>query len=338
MPRNGSGVMSIPNVLVTGTPITVEPHNSNNTDIASEVTNSLALDGQSQMSGQFKAAAGTVGTPGITFGSDLDTGLYRIGGDNVGVACAGAKVLDIGTSGLGVTGTLSASGALSAASLAITADLPITEGGTGQSTATAAFNALSPVTTRGDIITRDASNNIRLAIGAADTLLKSDGTDLSYGKIAAANVTDGVLTHAKLASAVTATQANMEAASATDVFVPPGRQHFHPGHPKAGGNLNGTGTPAFRSGDYGMGAVTDNGTGLYTVAFDTAFADTNYWLTGWGRLDIDSTIHMGALTANSTGTKAAGSISVKSFSVGGGSAGADVDLSEMGMSFWGDYA
>ena len=119
MPRNGSGVMSIPNTLVDQTIITAAAHNTNYADAAAELTNSLALDGQSQMSGQLKAAAGTVAAPGITFGSDLDSGLYRIGGDNVGVACAGAKVLDIGTSGLGVTGTLAASGALSAASLAI---------------------------------------------------------------------------------------------------------------------------------------------------------------------------------------------------------------------------
>jgi hypothetical protein len=80
-----------------------------------------------------------------------------------------------------------------------------------------------------------ASNNERLAIGAADTVLKSDGTDPAYGKIVAANVTDGVLTHAKLASGVTATQANMEAASATDVFVPPGRQHFTQATPRRAG-------------------------------------------------------------------------------------------------------
>ena len=182
MPRNGSGVMSIPNTLVDQTTITAGAHNTNYTDIASEISNSVAVDGQSQMSGQFKFASGTVGAPGLVPGSDLDTGVYRIGGDNLGVACAGAKVLDIGTLGLGVTGTLSASGALSAASLAITADLPISEGGTGQSTATAAFSALSPVTTRGDLIKRGASNNERLAIGAADTVLKSDGTDPAYGR------------------------------------------------------------------------------------------------------------------------------------------------------------
>ena len=116
MPRNGSGVMQVPNTLVNQTTIEVGPHNANYADIASEITNSVAVDGQSQLSGPLKAASGTVGSPGITFGSDTDSGLYRIGGDNLGVACAGAKVLDIGTAGLEDTGTLSASGALSAAS------------------------------------------------------------------------------------------------------------------------------------------------------------------------------------------------------------------------------
>lgn len=59
-------------------------------------------------------------------------------------------------------------------------DLAVADGGTGASTATAAFDALSPVTTRGDIIIRDASNNVRLAVGAANTFLGSDGTDPSY--------------------------------------------------------------------------------------------------------------------------------------------------------------
>lgn len=66
--------------------------------------------------------------------------------------------------------------------------LPIVNGGTGQTAKTAAFNALSPVTTRGDLIIRDATNNVRLAVGAANTVLKSDGTDPSYGLVAAVNV------------------------------------------------------------------------------------------------------------------------------------------------------
>lgn len=60
--------------------------------------------------------------------------------------------------------------------------LPIANGGTSASAAVAAFNALSPVTTRGDVIVRDATNNIRLALGANRNVLTSDGTDLGYAE------------------------------------------------------------------------------------------------------------------------------------------------------------
>lgn len=65
----------------------------------------------------------------------------------------------------------------------VTGALPIANGGTGQITATLGFNALSPVTTRGDIIVRGATNNQRLAVGSANTLLRSDGTDPNYGQV-----------------------------------------------------------------------------------------------------------------------------------------------------------
>lgn len=61
-----------------------------------------------------------------------------------------------------------------------TGQLAISRGGTGASTALGAFNALSPLTTRGDLLTRDASNNVRLAIGAAGRVLGTDGTDPSW--------------------------------------------------------------------------------------------------------------------------------------------------------------
>lgn len=52
---------------------------------------------------------GSAAAPSIAFAADPDTGLYRIGANNLGVAAGGAKVLDIGTTGLGVTGALSSS-------------------------------------------------------------------------------------------------------------------------------------------------------------------------------------------------------------------------------------
>lgn len=53
----------------------------------------------------------------------------------------------------------------------------IANGGTGQTAKTAAFDALSPLTTRGDMIYRDASNNVRLAKGAAGTILNMGAND-----------------------------------------------------------------------------------------------------------------------------------------------------------------
>ena len=51
------------------------------------------------------AAAGTVGAPAIYLSTDTTSGLYRIGANNDGFAISGAKVLDIASTGLGVTGT-----------------------------------------------------------------------------------------------------------------------------------------------------------------------------------------------------------------------------------------
>ena len=56
----------------------------------------------------------------------------------------------------------------------------IVEGGTGQITSTLAFNALSPLTTLGDVLHHDGTNNARLAIGAAKTFLGSTGTDTAW--------------------------------------------------------------------------------------------------------------------------------------------------------------
>jgi hypothetical protein len=59
--------------------------------------------------------------------------------------------------------------------------LGIAAGGTGQTTAGAAFNALSPITTAGDLILGDGTNTAtRLAIGANGYVLTSNGTTASW--------------------------------------------------------------------------------------------------------------------------------------------------------------
>lgn len=55
-----------------------------------------------------------------------------------------------------------------------TGQLSIARGGTGASTQTAAFNALSPLTTKGDLIVHNGTNNIRIAVGANNYFLVAD--------------------------------------------------------------------------------------------------------------------------------------------------------------------
>lgn len=50
-------------------------------------------------------------------------------------------------------------------------DLAIADGGTGAGTATAAFDALAPTTTQGDIIYHNGTDNVRLAKGTASQVL-----------------------------------------------------------------------------------------------------------------------------------------------------------------------
>ena len=59
----------------------------------------------------------------------------------------------------------------------VTGVVAVANGGTGQTTASAAFNALSPITTTGDLIIGNGTNSAtRLAIGANNYVLTSNGT------------------------------------------------------------------------------------------------------------------------------------------------------------------
>jgi hypothetical protein len=63
----------------------------------------------------------------------------------------------------------------------VTGVVAILNGGTGQTTAGAAFNALSPITTTGDLIIGNGTNSAtRLAIGANSYVLTSNGTTASW--------------------------------------------------------------------------------------------------------------------------------------------------------------
>jgi hypothetical protein len=99
MSRNGSGTMAIVNTFVAGNTITAAGHNQNMTDIASEITNSVAVDGQSTMTAPLKASSGSVSNPAYTFGSAASWGIYKTS-TGLGFSIAGTKAAEFGPTGL----------------------------------------------------------------------------------------------------------------------------------------------------------------------------------------------------------------------------------------------
>ena len=68
----------------------------------------------------------------------------------------------------------------------VTGTVAIANGGTGQTGATAAFDALGPGTTKGDIIVHNGTDHIRLAVGTNNHVLTADSAQASGVKWAAA--------------------------------------------------------------------------------------------------------------------------------------------------------
>src|SRR5512139_2359095 len=261
-------------------------------------------------------ADGTAGAPSYAFSADTDSGLYRIGANNIGVALGGVKVTDVSTttfaitdaltvsgaatlsssltvsgnalfSGTGtitgatslssnvsvagsatVTGTLGVTGAATlSSSLAVSnatllsSALTIAGGATLQSslavtgpTLLAALTATSATLssslnvsgatqvaalTASGKVTASSSMEVSNATLLSSALTVAGGATLSStlhvvgaASIGGAATITGALSGASVTGSMVATQADQETATSTAVVVTPGRQHFHPGHPK----------------------------------------------------------------------------------------------------------
>lgn len=72
--------------------------------------NDLTITGDFAPTGVVEAANGTVALPSVAFASDLDTGIYRIGANNLGISANGAKVVDIGAAAVSIDQPLTVNG------------------------------------------------------------------------------------------------------------------------------------------------------------------------------------------------------------------------------------
>jgi len=139
-------------------------------------------------------------------------------------------------------------------------------------------------------------------------------------------------------AASAASQADMETATSNTVFSTPGRQQFHPGHPKAWVVFNGTGTVAIDA-SYNVTSITDNGVGDYTVNFTTAFADGFY--AGMGTCGNEvSQNYLSATAAYIMGPQAVPTTTSWRFGTGQGAVSAEpgvrADMSNISVAFFGD--
>lgn len=123
MPYNGSGTFTLSQpAFVPNTPISSSAVNSDLSDIATGLSTAITKDGQTTITAAIKFANGAVGLPAITFASDTDNGIYRIGANNYGLSAGGSLILAVATTGIAITGTLSASGQFTATGGIISGD------------------------------------------------------------------------------------------------------------------------------------------------------------------------------------------------------------------------
>ena len=136
---------------------------------------------------------GDAGGEASTLAKGADDQIMRMNGNNPNWETPGTMIdqnsNNVNITGGAIAGVAISNGTVTGATITggtvsgLTAPIAVASGGTGQTTKTAAFDALSPLTTQGDILTHDGTNNVRLALGNAGKYLRvnAGGTNVEWG-------------------------------------------------------------------------------------------------------------------------------------------------------------
>lgn len=121
----------------------------------------------------------------------------------------GSQITGITGDGVGILSYIRGTGianpgtvTTSAQTIALDVPVSITNGGTGQTTTTAAFDALAPTTTEGDLIYHNGTDNVRLAKGTAGQVLTMNAGATAPEWAAAAGATENVMRRVTAATGV----------------------------------------------------------------------------------------------------------------------------------------
>lgn len=188
---NGTGlslstITQGPGIIVSNGPGTITISNSGMISFSAGTTGftpSTAASGAVTLGGTLNVSNGGTGATtfaidGVLYGNGIGavsstaaglTGQVLVGNTGSSPAWTSlstSAVTSFQTSLSGLTPNTSTTGAITLAGT-----LGISSGGTGQTTATLAFDALSPATTVGDIIYNNGTSNIRLPVGTAGQIL-----------------------------------------------------------------------------------------------------------------------------------------------------------------------
>jgi len=129
MPRNSSGTYSLPvAAYVAGTTIRSADMNSNLSDIATALTQSVATTGVSPMTGPLYLAAGSLAAPSLSLASDHATGWYNNAAGAMTYVSVGVAILGLSGSGASLIGSLTVSTSLQVGTTLIVASTTTMQG------------------------------------------------------------------------------------------------------------------------------------------------------------------------------------------------------------------